>query len=386
MNYVFLSPHFPPQYRLFCKALKDRGADVLGVGDSPHHELPHDLKGWLTDYVHVPHLAQRHDAVRALGYLTWRHGKLDRIDSLNEHWLELEAQLRDDFNLEGPRLAETVRRRSKTGMKDVFRRAGVPVPEGEAVTSAQQVRAFVQKHGLPIVIKPDTGVGAAGAFKVSTNEELERALERPHVGAIVEKFIDGRIVSFDGITDRNGEIVFFLSHVYSAGIMEIVTRELDIHYYARRDVPPLLESLGRKAVRAFELRERFFHFEFFEQKDGTYRALEGNFRPPGGFTTDMMNYACDIDIYDLWARIVTGDDVSRFRYQRHHFCAHVVRRNKRAYRYSNSEVEKRLGTALIVSREMPPVFSGAMGDWMYLLRTRDEKVLQEHIALIEEPA
>jgi len=29
--------------------------------------------------------------LRAVGYFTHRHGKIDRIDSFNEHWLDLEA-------------------------------------------------------------------------------------------------------------------------------------------------------------------------------------------------------------------------------------------------------------------------------------------------------
>ena len=29
-------------------------------------------------------------------------------------------------------------------------------------------------------------------------------------------------------------------------------------------------------------------------------------RPPGGLTTDMFNYACDIDIYNAWASIIAG--------------------------------------------------------------------------------
>ena len=42
--------------------------------------------------------------------------------------------------------------------------------------------------------------------------------------------------------------------------------------------------------------ERFFHAEFFELADGSHVALEINLRPPGGFTLDMMNYACDVDL------------------------------------------------------------------------------------------
>jgi len=37
------------------------------------------------------------EMLRALGYFTHRYGKIDRIDSLNEYWLETEARLRTDF-------------------------------------------------------------------------------------------------------------------------------------------------------------------------------------------------------------------------------------------------------------------------------------------------
>jgi biotin carboxylase len=383
MNFVFLSPSFPPQYQWFCKALRARGVNVLGMGDTPTHELSHELRGWLTEYVHVQNLLEGDQALRGLAYLTWKHGKIDRLDSLNEHWLELEGSLRDAFHIEGPKRAETIARRSKAEMKAVFRSAGIPVPAGQRVRSSEELSTFVQAHGLPIVIKPESGVGAAGAFKVSTQEELKRIPESQLHGVVVEEFIDGKIVSFDGLTDRQGNIVFCVSHVYSAGIMEVVTRGLDIHYYTRRQLSPKLEEFGRKAVTAFAVKEQFFHFEFFELADGSYRALEGNFRPPGGFTTDMMNYACDLDIYDLWARVVSGGDVSGFKFERKYFCAHAARRHTRRYRVPHEALVKELGSALIIHREMPPVFSGAMGNEMYLLRHPDEKELLRLIGLIE---
>ncbi|RYE91129.1 MAG: carboxylate--amine ligase, partial [Myxococcales bacterium] len=39
MNVVFLSPHFPPHFHLFCAALRRRGGRALGLGDSPSGTL-----------------------------------------------------------------------------------------------------------------------------------------------------------------------------------------------------------------------------------------------------------------------------------------------------------------------------------------------------------
>ena len=96
--------------------------------------------------------------------------------------------------------------------------------------------------------------------------------------------------------------------MYSHGLMDIVNQRLDFSYYNRRaDSDGASRSSGEDRGTRFGIRERFFHIEFFEQPDGGYRALEINIRPPGGFTTDMMNYSADIDMYRLWARMLTGD-------------------------------------------------------------------------------
>jgi hypothetical protein len=320
--------------------------------------------------------------VRAVGYFTHRFGRIDRIDSLNEHWLELEARLREDFNLFGQRPSDTAKNRSKTAMREIFREAGVPCTEGERLTSNDHAWALVRKFGYPLVFKPDVGVGAAHTFKVNNENELVAALERPLAGYVVEKFEPGSLISYDGLCTRDGRIVFVISHVYSAGVMDIVNHRLTMHYYSLRQIPPELEEMGRRAVKAFNIRERFFHIEFFKNADG-YKALEINVRPPGGFTTDLMNFSCDIDIYELWAKVLTGKSLDGWKYERKYCAAHAGRRYSVSYRYSHEELLAKLGKRVVGFREMPPILAGAMGDFMYILRDPEEGSLREAIRLIE---
>ena len=383
MNVVFVSPQFPPQFKHFCIALKARGVTVLGVGDAPHHELPDDLRQALTEY-YATNLEDLDQARRAMGYLIWKHGRMDRIDSHTEHWLGLEAQLREDFNIPGPRPSEMQQRRTKSGMAELFHRVGVPCPDGELVQSPEQVRAFAKRFGYPLVFKPDLGVGAARTFKVSNDAELEKALGEPLPGYIVQAFVTGTIVSYDGLVSREGRIVFETSHVYNAGIMDVVNQQLDVNYWNRREIPEQLRELGQKVVHGFGIRERFFHIEFFELPDGGFRALEINIRPPGGYTTDMMNYSADVDVYRLWAAVLTGDELPGFTYQRQFHVAHVGRRHGRTYRTSHADVVKQLADRLLVHREMPRAFAGAMGDEMYLIRSAELERLQQDIRMIQE--
>ncbi|MBZ0271721.1 carboxylate--amine ligase [bacterium] len=384
MNIVFLSPHFPPQYYLFCEAVRKNGGNILGIGDAPSTNLRDELRRALADYYFVPNMNEGDALLRALAFLVHKHGKIDRLDSLNEHWLAAEAHLREDFNIPGLKPEDLPKYRSKTHMREVFKKAGVPCSIGEPYAGEAGLRAFVKGHGYPVVLKPDQGVGAARTFKLTNDDELASALATDLTGYVVEAFITGRLGSYDGLVDDAGHIVYETSHVYSAGIMDIVNQRLPMHYYSRREIPPLMRELGRKAVKAFALKGRFFHLEFFEEAGGKFRALEINVRPPGGFTTDMMNYASDIDVYDLWARMICGKDVSDFAFERKYLCANVSRRRDRRYARTDGEIRERFGDAVILHRDMPSVFSEAMGDEMYLVRMQDEEVLREVIAFIEE--
>ena len=123
--------------------------------------------------------------------------------------------------------------------------------------------------------------------------------EKPDRVFIAEEFIDGGIETFDGLTDKQGKIVFCTSHVYDRGVMESVLSDNHVFYYSRREIPPDLEVLGRKVVSAFDVRGRFFHLEFFRLKTGKIYALEVNMRPPGGFTMDMTVFPNEAPKYTI---------------------------------------------------------------------------------------
>ena len=298
MNFVYLSPHFPPNYYRFCVGLREEGVNVLGLADAPYESLRPELRGALTEYYRVDDMDSYDALVRALGHFTHRYGKLDGIDSLSEHWLETEARLRTDFNMEGLRQDRIGIVKRKSSMKEIYRAAGIRVARGAVVRTVDEARRLIAETGYPVVAKPDVGVGAAATFKIGDDGELSSFFDRKTpADYIVEEFIRGRIVSFDGLADRDGNLVFFTSHAFSQGIMETVNEDADLFYHSLREIPADLEEAGRRTARAFDVRGRFFHLEFFRaDRDGGIVALEVNLRPPGGLTTDMFNYANDFDI------------------------------------------------------------------------------------------
>ena len=381
---LYLSPAFPPNSHLFCVAAQARGASVVAIGDVPEIDLPAEARHALEGYVFEPRMGDYDVLLGIVTSMLAEHGPIDFVESNGEHWLEVEGRLRDDLGIEGLTARDVRRLRSKLAMAEVFEQAGVPSIPGIRCSSSEAVKGFAAKHGLPLVFKPDNGSGATLTFRVSTDAELEAALLLPLDGHVVQPFVEGGIVTFDGLVDRAGRVVFCTSHVYDRGIMEVRTGALDGFYYSLRSIPPALEQVGRRALAAFALRQRFFHLEFFARPDGSYVALEMNVRPPGGFTTDMMNYACDFDVYALWAAVLLDDATEDFAYERKFHTAHAGRRDERAYGQSPEALQGQLGDTLVLVKPIPTAFASTMGNTMYLLRHRRLEPLLDAIRKIQQ--
>lgn len=84
MNFVFISPHFPENYWNFCDRLRANGVNVLGIGDAPYETLPALLKSALTEYYRVDNMENYDEMLRAMGFFTFKYGKIDWVESNND--------------------------------------------------------------------------------------------------------------------------------------------------------------------------------------------------------------------------------------------------------------------------------------------------------------
>ncbi len=375
-NVIFISPNFPTNYWQFCRELMNDGLNVLGIGDQPYDELSRELKGSLNEYYKVNSLENYDEVYRAVAFFIFKYGRIDFLESNNEYWLDQDMALRTDFNItSGFQLNDLPRIRYKSEMKRYYEKIGIPVARSYLVRSEDGCRDFVEKVGYPVITKPDDGMGAADTRMLSDEEDLEDFFRErdPEKLYIMEEFIDAEINSYDAIYNSKGEPLFEAGNCTPISIMDSVNRGIDAKFYIEKDVADDVLAAGRAAAKAFGVKSRFIHFEFFRLlsdhegigKKGTLMALEVNMRPSGGYSPEMMNYARETDVYKIWADMIAFDATEK-EVGDHHYCGFTGLRDYKDYVHTEADILKKFGNHVKMSTRLPDALADAMGNHVYL--------------------
>ncbi len=392
MNFIFISPQFPPIYWNFCDRLRRNGVNVLGIGDSSYDSLSDGLKGALTEYYRVDNMEDYDQMYRAVAFFAFKYGKIDWIESNNEYWLEQDARLRTDFNVTtGVNTQEVACFKSKWGMKEFYKKAGVPTARCHQITTKEAARQFIDLVGYPVIVKPDNGVGANATYKLTNDEDFESFFaDLPPVPYVMEEFITGDIYSYDAITNSKCEPLFESMTAWPPSIMDIVNEKLDLTYYVEADMPAKLRKLGRATAKAFGARSRFIHLEFFKLKVakpglgdvGDFVGLEVNMRPAGSYTPDMMNYAHSTDVYEIWAEMVAYDERRLQPGGDDHFSVTADRRDIYEYVHTNEEIFEKYGESIVKYERLPAIWLDQMGNETFIAHAPDRKAAKEFIKFV----
>ena len=380
-NFIFISPNFPEAYWHFCRELRDNGLRVLGIGDCPYDQLKQELRDSLHEYYKVDDLESYDQVFKAVAFFTYKYGKIHWLESNNEYWLERDAKLRTEFHITTgfqEQDMEAVKR--KSAMKAYYKKAGIPTARYHLVTDFAKAKAFAKKVGYPVVVKPDNGVGASHTYRLKSDEELQFFFDtKDDVQYIMEEMVKGVVCTYDAIIDSKGQPLFESGNVTPLSIMDVVNEEMDSIYYLVKELPEDVRDAGLRTVKAFGVKSRFVHLEFFrltEDQKGLGKAgdiigLEVNMRPAGGYTPDMYDYAYETDVYKIWADMVAFDYSTKPLGKRH-YCAFCGRRDSKTYKLDHNAIMERYGHCMKMAGRIPDALSGAMGNDMYMAIFEDE--------------
>ena len=394
MNFVFISPHFPRTYWLFANRLKRNGVNVLGIGDCPYDGLEDNVRDSLTEYYYVQDMKDYEQVFKAVAFFSFKYGKIDWLESNNEFWLEQDARLRTDFHITtGEQYADIGRIKKKSAMKEYYKKAGIPTARLHMVSTIEAAREFIKQVGYPVIVKPDVGVGANDTYELRNEDDLKAFFDDDqNISYVMEEFVPGKILSYDAILDNKSQPLMEACTEWPPSIVNIVNEKLDLAYFVRADVPETLKNAGRATVNAFGVKSRFVHLEFFQLehdkeglgKAGDFVGLEVNMRPAGGYTSDMMNYARSMDVYQIWADMVTDNRRIQADTHENYFCVYAGRRDQFSYVHSPEEISKKYGNNIVTAERMTELNVPRMGNQCYIVKLKTETEVHEFIKFVTQ--
>ena len=312
MNIVFVEPGFPANQRRFVHALASVGATVYGIGESTDEELGEELRESMAGYYRVGNVTDADQLIEAVRHFQ-RFAWIDALEATVESYTLPAARAREATGIPGTSVRTTWLCRDKPSMKEALRRAGVPTAASAAVDSSQEAKAFADRVGYPLVLKPRAGAGAAGTVRVDNDEQLAAALHRfgeTGAGSIaIEEFVEGHEGFYDTISVVGHVVHDWATHYYPNVLEAMRNRWISPQFVTtnRMEGNPFyaeVRELGRRVIEALGIGTSATHMEWFNGPKGLMFSEIGA-RPPGVGCWDLYSASNDVDVYREWAHVIT---------------------------------------------------------------------------------
>ena len=231
------------------------------------------------------------------------YGNLTKIVTAQETLLLPVAEANEALGL-AAMSSETVKRTlDKSRLKATLKAAGIKTPRDQMVTSAGEAQRFVSEVGFPIIIKPTGGSGALTTFRIDSEEQLAEVVESIQHPVIAETFVSGDELCVDTVTIDN-EPQFYSLCEYDPPIIEALQNpETQWHCVMPRQIDDKYRDFitqGLAAVRALQPGNAITHMEGFV--NGGF--IDATLRPAGARIGPMFGFACDVDPYRVWAKVM----------------------------------------------------------------------------------
>jgi hypothetical protein len=382
IHVIFLEPGFPANQREFVRALKQVGALVTGIGTAPLQSYDSELQSWMYGYEQVSSTASVEAITQAVRTIQQRGPWVHKLESTVEALMLPAAEARQRTGIPGMSVEQTTIVRDKYQMKQFLQAHGVRCAQSAEVGTLEEARAFVERVGFPVIIKPLAAAGAAGTWRADDLSSLLHAIREsgmsPARKMAMEEFITGHEGFWDTLT-CNGRVVYEQICHYYPNVLEamrtrdcspivMVTNRMDASGYGE------LKAFGRKVLSALQLQTTPTHMEWFYGPKGLFFSEIGA-RPPGVRVWDLYCAANEFDLYVEWAKAIVHGDCDPRPTRRYSAGMVALRPNRdgRIVGYSGVEdIQRRYGD-FILRMHLPgpgsrtqPVESGYMGNaWVW---------------------
>jgi biotin carboxylase len=243
-----------------------------------------------------------------------------RVVGLDEFDVLTAARAREHLLLGGMTSSHALRFRDKLTMRNIASKAGIPCPEFSGIFNPDVINEYMDRVPGPWIVKPRNEVSAFGIRKCETREDVWQSLTdldarntwRDHPSQfLVEKFIVGSVFHVDSVVE-GGKVV-------TAGVSQYGKPPFEVSHYGgvfttsivpyRSKVRKELEKLNIQLLEAFKYERGVSHAEFLQSaEDGKFYLLEVACRVGGAYIANVLEHACNFNLWREWARIETATE------------------------------------------------------------------------------
>ena len=193
-------------------------------------------------------------------------------------------------------------------------RIGVDQPEWRALTSMEDIAAFIDKVGFPVLVRPSYVLSGAAMNVCSNNDELNRFLKlaanvsKKHP-VVVSRFIENaKEIEMDAVA-QNGEIIAYAisEHIEFAGVH---SGDATIQFPPQKTYIETIRRIKRISRKiAEELRiSGPFNIQYLA-RDNDIKVIECNLRASRSFP--FVSKVLKLNFIDLATRIMLGKKVEK---------------------------------------------------------------------------
>ena len=193
-------------------------------------------------------------------------------------------------------------------------RIGVDQPEWSALTSMEDVDAFIAKVGFPVLVRPSYVLSGAAMNVCSNQEELERFLKlaanvsHKHP-VVISKFLQhAKEVEMDAVA-RDGEIIAYAisEHIEFAGVH---SGDATIQFPAQKlyvETVRRIKKISGEIARELKISGPF-NIQFLA-KDNDIKVIECNLRASRSFP--FVSKVLKINLIELATKVMLGVPVEK---------------------------------------------------------------------------
>jgi ATP-grasp N-terminal domain len=306
---VFVTPRLEGESLRAARAV---GAldDVVLLGITEGHSEP----GAADAFRDLSVVGDTHDSgqlVDAVLDLAGRWGGVERIVVVHETLLAPAARASEALGLPGMSESTVLRALDKFRLRQALHQAEVGTAREHIITEPRDARWFADRVGFPMVLKPLTGSGGLGTWRIGSREQLELAMgllaPSADLPVLAAEHLEGQELCIDTVT-LAGEPRFHSLCLYEPTILDaledpriqwrcVMPRDISADRYR------VFVEQGLDAVRALEVGNTMTHLEGFLLDGGRVCFTDATLRPAGARIGPMLGFAYDVDPYRVWARV-----------------------------------------------------------------------------------